>query len=143
MRRRPAGFTLIEIAVAMAILGAGVVTLQQIYQGAIGLQARASRRSRAVLHARAAMDALLFQKEVKNHTEERTTQEGFRTRVLVRDATVDEGGDDTGKEFDLHSISEQKLKYLEIEIAWSDGIGMKTYVLRSLRMATESEDALE
>jgi prepilin-type N-terminal cleavage/methylation domain-containing protein len=142
MRRRPAGFTLIEIAVAMAILGTGVVTLQQIYQGALRLQDRASRRSRAVLHARAAMDALLVAREVKNHTEERTTQEGYRTRVLVRDATVDEGGEDTGDEFGLHSISEQKLKYLEVEIAWQDGVGMKTYTLRSLRMAPD-EDTFE
>jgi prepilin-type N-terminal cleavage/methylation domain-containing protein len=86
MRRRSAGFTLIEIAVAMAILGAGVVTLQQIYQGALRLQERSSRRSRVVLHARAAMDALLVAREVKDHTEERTTQEGFKTRVLVRRA---------------------------------------------------------
>ena len=138
-RHRSAGFTLIEIAVAMAILGAGVVTLQQIYQGALRLQDRASRESRAVLHARAAMDALLFQRDVKDHTEERTTQEGFRTRVLVRDATVEEGGQDE-KQFDLHSLSEQKLKYLEVEVAWQDGRGMKTYTLRSERMVSADED---
>jgi prepilin-type N-terminal cleavage/methylation domain-containing protein len=137
MRRRAAGFTLIEIAVAMAILGAGVVTLQQIYQGALRLQERSSRRSRVVLHARAAMDALLVAREVKDHTEERTTQEGFKTRELVRDATVDEGGEDTGSEFGLHSLSEQKLKYLEVEVAWQDGTGRKTYTLRSLRMAPD------
>ena len=142
MRRRAAGFTLIEIAVAMAILGAGVVTLQQIYQGAIRLQERASRRSRVVLHARAAMDALLVARDVKNHTEERTTQEGFKTKIVVRDATVAEGGMDPDSTFALHSLSEQTLKYLEVDIAWQDGTGAKTYTLRSLRMAPE-EDTFE
>lgn len=137
MRRRSHGFTLIEIAVAVAILGVGVVTLQQIYQGALRLQNRASRQNRAVLHARATMDALLFERHIADRTEEETTREGFRTRVLVRHATPEEGGDEN-REFDLNS--EIGLRYLEVEVGWSDGGGAKTYTLKSLRMATEEED---
>src|SRR5258707_3281949 len=96
MRRHSQGFTLIEIAVAVAILGIGVVTLQQIYQGSLQLQNRASRQSRAVLHARAQMDALLYERLLKDQTSETTTREGFRTRVLVRHATVEEGGTEEG-----------------------------------------------
>jgi prepilin-type N-terminal cleavage/methylation domain-containing protein len=137
MRRGTHGFTLLEIAVAIAILGAGVVTLQQIYQGALRLQDRASRQSRAVLHARATMDALLFQRTVRDHTEERTTREGFRTRVLVRHATPEEGGE-VDREFDVDT--EQGLRYLEVEVAWQDGAGMKTYTLQSLRIAAEEDE---
>ncbi len=137
MRRENRGFTLIEIAVAMAILGIGVVTLQQIYQGSLRLQNRASRQSRAVLHARAQMDALFFQRLIKDGTSEQTTREGFRTRVTVRHATPEEGGaDDKGLGFEL----ETGLRYLEVEVAWSDGSGMKTYTLRSLRMASEDDE---
>src|SRR5262245_39837042 len=122
MRRGSRGFTLIEIAVAVAILGVGVVTLQQIYQGALRLQDRASRQSRAVLHARAAMDALLFERHVSDRTSEETTREGFRTRVLVRHATPEEGGDATK---DLDIAPDQGLRYLEVEVSWSDGTGSK------------------
>jgi prepilin-type N-terminal cleavage/methylation domain-containing protein len=139
MRRRSQGFTLIEIAVAIAVLGVGVVTLQQIYQGALRLQDRASRHNRAVLHARSTMDALLFERYVADRTEELpVTREGFKTRVLVRHATPEEGGDAADREFDLGS--EIGLRYLEVEVAWSDGGGMKNYTLRSLRMATEEDD---
>ena len=139
MTRNARGFTLIEIAVAMAILGLGVVTLQQIYQGSLRLQDRASRQSRAVLHARATMDALFYQRTIKDQTSEMpVTREGFKTRVLVRHATPEEGGnsDDGGLGFETESA----LRYLEVEVAWSDGSGVKTYTLKSLRMASEEEE---
>ena len=136
MRRAgAAGFTLLEIAVALAILGVGVVTCLQIFSGSLRLQDSASRESRAVLHARAAMDALLFQPELADHTEERTTGEGFRTRILVRHAGVEEGV----KKADLDLVSDVALRYLEVDVTWRDGSGAKTYTLKSLRAAPEHD----
>ena len=63
------------------------MTCLQIFSGSLRLQDRATRQSRAVLHARATMDALLFQPEIADHTEERPTAEGFLTTILVRHAT--------------------------------------------------------
>src|SRR6185436_13395960 len=88
--RRASGFTLLEIAVALAVLGIGVVTTLHIFSGSLRLQDRAARQSRAVLHARATMDALLFQPEIADHTEERTTADGFVTHIFVRHATFAE-----------------------------------------------------
>jgi prepilin-type N-terminal cleavage/methylation domain-containing protein len=133
---RRAGFTLLEIAVALAVLGIGVVTCLQIFSGAIRLQDRASRQTRAVLHARTAMDALLFQTEIRDG--ERvlpTTADGFDTRVIVRHAGVDDGL----LERDLKSENDTALRYLEVDVSWHDGLGVKTYTLRSLRMALEND----
>ena len=149
MRRPSRGFTLIEIAVAMAILGVGVVTLQQIYQGALRLQDRASRQGRAVLHARATMDSLLAPRTISDTTSEQTTREGFKTRILVRHATPEDapmlqgsaGGSDeeeNGRTFGLET--EQSLRFLEVEVSWSDGTGQKSYTLRSLRLASEEDE---
>ena len=134
-RASAGGFTLIEIAVALAILGAGVVTCLQIFGGSLRLQDRSSRESRAVLHARAAMDALLFGGEIADHTEERTTAEGFKTRIVVRHAGADEGIDKK----DLDMQSDVSLRYLEVDVTWQDGVGFKTYTLKSMRAAPESE----
>jgi prepilin-type N-terminal cleavage/methylation domain-containing protein len=149
MRRSSRGFTLIEIAVAMAILGVGVVTLQQIYQGALRLQDRASRQGRAVLHARAAMDSLLAPRTISDTTSEQTTREGFKTRILVRHATAADApmlegsvgstdGEEGEHQFGLET--EQSLRYLEVEVSWSDGAGQKSYTLKSLRLASEEEE---
>ena len=78
MRRTPAaGFTLLEIAVALAILGVGIVTCLQVFSGSIRLQDRATRQSRAVLHARAAMDALLFQPNASKNSTLRPPRPGI------------------------------------------------------------------
>jgi len=135
--RRPsaAGFTLLEIAVALAILGVGIVTCLQIFSGSLRLQDRATRESRAILHARAAMDALLFQPEIVDHSEERTTADGFQTHILVRHAGADEGIDTKALDFN----SDQALRYLQVDVSWQDGLGTKTYTLKSLRVASENE----
>jgi prepilin-type N-terminal cleavage/methylation domain-containing protein len=132
--RRTAGFTLLEVAVALAVLGAGIVTCLQIFGGSLRLEDRASRQSRAVLHARAAMDALLFQPEITDHVEDRTTAEGFQTHILVRHATPEEGGRE-----DLEFVSDLGLRYLQVDVTWQDGAGAKTYTLRSIRVAPENE----
>jgi general secretion pathway protein I len=135
-RGAPAGFTLLEISVALAILGVGVVSVMQIFGSSLRLQDRASRESRVVLHARAAMDALLFQPEIADHTEERDTAEGFHTRILVRKAGPEEGIDDK----DLDMQSEVSLRYLQVDVTWQDGAGKKTYTLKSMRMAPDYDN---
>ena len=113
-------------------VGAGVVVCLQIFSGAMRLQDRASREVRAVLHARATMDALLFQREIENHTEERTTAEGYRTRILVRDAGPQDGIPET----DFEPVLEFAPRVIEVEVAWQDGVGVKTYTLSSMRLAS-------
>jgi prepilin-type N-terminal cleavage/methylation domain-containing protein len=135
-RREASGFTLLEIAVALAILGIGVVTTLQIFSGSLRLQERATRQSRAVLHARATMDALLFQPEITDHSEERTTADGFVTHILVRHAEPQEGAPELG---DAEELPEMTLRYLQVDVVWQDGLGEKSYTVTSLRSAPENE----
>ena len=135
-RRRARGFTLLEIAIALAILGIGVVTCLQIFSGSLRLQDRATRQSRAVLHARATMDALLFQPEITDHTEERTTADGFVTSILVRHAEVSEGAPEPD---DMDELPELTLRYVQVDVRWQDGLGEKSYTVTSLRTAPENE----
>jgi prepilin-type N-terminal cleavage/methylation domain-containing protein len=134
--RRAAGFTLLEVAVALAILGIGVVSTLRIFSGSLRLEDRAAREDRAVLYARAAMDALLFQPEVSDHVEERgPTAEGFRARIQVRHAGASEGVTPPDQDFQ----SDQGLRFLQVDVTWQDGAGAKTYTLKSMRVAPENE----
>ncbi|HZP41449.1 MAG TPA: prepilin-type N-terminal cleavage/methylation domain-containing protein [Candidatus Binatia bacterium] len=133
-RRSTFGFTLIEVAVALAILGIGVVTVLEIVSGSLRLQDRASRESRAVLLARGTMDALLFQPDIRDHVEDRPSAEGYRTHIVVRHATPEEGG-----ARDLDFSSDVALRYLQVDVTWQDASGAKTYTVQSLRVAPENE----
>jgi len=133
-RRGRGGFTLLEVAVALAIMGLGVVTCLQVFSGSLRVQDRASRQTRAVLFARAIMDALLAETEITNHSEERDTAEGYRALITVRDAGADDGV--TFPE-DWESSLDLTLRVVEVEVSWQDGAGVKRYGLRSLRMAPE------
>jgi prepilin-type N-terminal cleavage/methylation domain-containing protein len=133
--RSVVGFTLIEVAVALAIVGVGVVTCLQIFSASLRMQQRASRETRAVLAARAAMDALIATPDIQDHDEHRDSAEGFRTHVLVRHAGPDEGL--SGKALDFQS--DYSLRYLQVDVTWQDGAGAKTYTLKSLRMAPEND----
>jgi len=131
---RRAGFSLLEVAVALAILGIGVVTCLQIFAGSLRLQTRASRDARVVLHARAAMDALIFEPELRDQTRRlEPTKEGFETQIVVRHA----GKEDGVEVRDLDFVSDASLRYLEVTV-W-ESPNAQPYVLRSLRAAPEDE----
>jgi prepilin-type N-terminal cleavage/methylation domain-containing protein len=77
-----------------------------------------------------------------------TILDGFKTRILVRHATAADapmlegsiGGSDGDDEREFGLESEQSLRYLEVEVSWSDGSGQKSYTLKSLRLATEEDE---
>lgn len=135
-RGKTAGFTLLEVAVAMAILSLAVVSCLQIFSGSLRLQDRASRSSRAVLLARAHMDALIGQPDLRDHVEERQWAGGFTSRVTVRHAGAEEGLSEG--EFEVES--DTSLRYLQVDVMWNDGRGEKSYTLKSMRTAPETDE---
>jgi len=139
--RRRAGFTLLEVAVALAIVGIGMVALMQVFSGSLKLQDRASRQSRAVLVARVGMDELLMRPtdELHDGCEDRPAgADGFRMRRCVRKAGPEDGVEESN---DPEAQMEQVLRYLEVSVAWQDGAGEKDYVVRSMRLTPlESND---
>ena len=59
-----AGFTLLEVLVALTIVGLGVVTLLQIFSQGLRLQARSNVRTDAILQGARVMDELLARRKL-------------------------------------------------------------------------------
>ncbi len=134
--RRQRGFTLLEVSVAMAVLGLVLVTMMQVISGGLNLEYKAGQLARAVLRARALMDEMLSQIELRDGVEEIADPDGLRWRREVREATPEERGVDAeSMDEDFVDESEWTLKVIEVSVAWDEGMGEKTYTVRSLRVA--------
>ena len=136
-RSRAGGFTLLEIAVALAIVGIGMVACMQVFSGSLQLQGRASRQTRAVMRARTEMDKIVFDPPKKLETQV-TSPEGFRTHIMVRAAKVP---DEVPAPPDETEIEEDELpRYVQVDVEWEDGRGRKTYTLKTLAMRIDKEE---
>jgi general secretion pathway protein I len=136
-RSRAGGFTLLEIAVALAIVGIGMVACMQVFSGSLQLQGRASRQTRAVMRARTEMDKIVFDPPKKLETQI-TSPEGFRTHIMVRAAKVP---DEVSAPPDETEIEEDELpRYVQVDVEWEDGRGRKTYTLKTLALRIDKEE---
>jgi prepilin-type N-terminal cleavage/methylation domain-containing protein len=137
---RPRGFTLLEVAVALAILGAGVVTCLQVFSGALRLQDRAARQVGVVRQARSMMDSLLLEAEPLNGVRElEPTAEGYVTVLRGRPA----GPEDNIQLADAEDLGLEVVPWIvEVDVRWQDATGAKTYSLKSLRLAQANTDGL-
>jgi prepilin-type N-terminal cleavage/methylation domain-containing protein len=59
-----AGFTLLEVVVAMTIVGIGVVTLLEIFSNGLRLGSRSSAATEAMAYGRQAMDTILLRRKI-------------------------------------------------------------------------------
>jgi prepilin-type N-terminal cleavage/methylation domain-containing protein len=63
-RKSNKGFTLLEVLVAMTIVGLGVVTLLQIFSSGLRLQVRSAVSNKAIVEGARVMDELLARKKL-------------------------------------------------------------------------------
>ena len=63
-RNSLAGFTLLEVLIALTIVGLGVVTLLQIFSLGLRLEARSMASTEAVTHGARVMDELLARRKL-------------------------------------------------------------------------------
>ena len=63
-KKKSAGFTLLEVMVAMTIVGLGVVTLLQVFSLGLRLQSRGYAQTDAMIHGARIMDELLARRRL-------------------------------------------------------------------------------
>jgi prepilin-type N-terminal cleavage/methylation domain-containing protein len=144
VRGQSQGFTLLEIAVALAVLGIGVVTVMQIFQGALRLQNKSAQQSRVVMVARQVLDEILSEPmDPSQPCGGHAVPQGFECEVspvkpedmgLTQDEweeldlpDVDAGGleDTEGEEPAMYKI--------ELKVPWQSGADGRTFVVRTYR----------
>ncbi len=131
--KKTRGFTLIEIAIGMAVLGLGIASALQVFGGAVQLARGAGRRTEAVMHAKALMDSSLWAPEFSKSVSHGEIGNGFRWERNIRPAATEE-------DIDGELRSDVRLTVVTVELQWDEPSGVKTYQVATMRIEPVYED---
>ena len=124
------GFTLLEVLVALTIVGLGVVTLLQIFSLGLRLQSRSNVRTEAIVQGSRVMDELLARKKLIERSESgKLGPEGRWTAQIheMRDAPSS-----------LGLSGNWELKEIALEMTVRDGERERRIDFKTLRLAKKA-----
>ena len=121
-----AGFTLLEVVVAMTIVGIGVVTLLEIFSSGLRLGSRSSAATEAMTYGRQAMDEILLRQKIEEGAQQGSLNE--RTRWKLGIEPVREPSDT------LSLSSAWELKEITLDMRVTDAGRDRTVELRTYRL---------
>ena len=121
-----AGFTLLEVVVAMTIVGIGVVTLLEIFSSGLRLGSRSSAATEAMTYGRQAMDEILLRQKIEEGAQQGSLNE--RTRWKLGIEPVREASDT------LSLSSAWELKEITLDMRVADAGRDRTVELRTYRL---------
>lgn len=114
--RCQAGFTLMEILVAVAVLAISLVVIMQLFSGGLRSARTAADHNRAVFHAREKIEEILAFDQIEEGIEEGDFGDGYRwwaeTVRVVEEAPSDEDAVDEVP-FDI--------VYVHVVVSWGEG----------------------
>lgn len=116
---------MLEVVVAMTIVGLGVVTLLEIFSSGLRLGARSEVNTAAVSYGRQLMDEFLARPVLRDGTEEGVIDRAARWRLDVQPVRPP----DT-----LFLTQDWELKEVALDVAVSDGGRERRVELRTLRL---------
>jgi prepilin-type N-terminal cleavage/methylation domain-containing protein len=130
MKHGANGFTLLEVVVAMAIVGLGVVTLLELFSMGLRLGARSSARTEANSYARQVMDEVLARQTLQNGTERGGTDPSRHWTLQIQTMP------DSEQTLSLSNVWE--LKEISLDMVVMDAGRERHVTLRTLRLAKKT-----
>lgn len=133
MRRDARGFTLLEVAVALAILGVGVVTVLELFSAGLRMASGAGTRAHAVVYARGLLDQTMALPEIRPGSDRGRFDDTFHWEVVVREAPE---YTDRKDKHDLDVKSDLLMYEIEVSVLWPQSAAREgVYTIRTLRLA--------
>jgi prepilin-type N-terminal cleavage/methylation domain-containing protein len=121
-----AGFTLLEVVVAMTIVGLGVVTLLQIFSFGLRLGAKSTVQTEAMAYGREMMDELLLRQKMEDGTEQGSLNDKNRWTSQIQTLRDPSGTLDLGSAWEL--------KELRLDMRMTDAGRERRVELNTLRL---------
>jgi prepilin-type N-terminal cleavage/methylation domain-containing protein len=102
---RSSGFTLLEVVVAMAIVGLGVVTLLEIFSLGLRLGAKSSVETESMAYGRQVMDEVLARVSIDQGATQGNFQERGRWQLRVQNVREAERTLSLGSAWELKEVT--------------------------------------
>lgn len=129
------GFTLIEVVVAVAILGVGLVTIIELFSGGLRLERTAEEYTKAANYARMKMEEVSVDENLREGISEGWFDPDYRWRVGVRKVEILQGN----LSADYHPPIE--FYQVVIEVIWKSGAQEKMTHIESFKALHMEETA--
>jgi prepilin-type N-terminal cleavage/methylation domain-containing protein len=126
-------FTLLEVIVAMTIIGIGVVTLLEIFSAGLRLGGRSSSATEAMTYGRQIMDEILLRREVEDGPQQGSLNDKARWKLGIQ--RVREQADSVSLSSDSN---DWELKEITLELRVTDSGRERPVELRTLRLARKN-----
>jgi prepilin-type N-terminal cleavage/methylation domain-containing protein len=123
--RSSRGFTLLEIVVAMTIVGLGVVTLLEVFSSGLRLGARSQDRTEVITQGRQVMDQFLAGRTLAEGAEQGIIGENGRWKLQVQPVRSAE---------ELSLGNDWELKEIALDIIVPESSSERRVELRTLRL---------
>jgi prepilin-type N-terminal cleavage/methylation domain-containing protein len=130
-RNSPKGFTLLEVLVALTIVGLGVVAVLQVFSLGLRLGARSTTSTEAVIYGARVMDELLARKKLFEGSDSGTLGAAGRWRSqvqAVRDSSPS-----------LNLSSNWELKEVAVEMTVMEGDRERRVDFKTLRLTKKTD----
>jgi general secretion pathway protein I len=128
---RRAGFTLLEVVVAMAIVGLGVVTLLEIFSLGLRLGAKSSAETESMAYGRLVMDEVLARRNLDAGANQGNFQESGRWQLRIQPVIEPERVLSLGAAWELREVS--------VVMRLTEGGRERQAELKTLRLVRKSD----
>ena len=131
------GFTLLEVLLGISVLGLCAVAALQVFGSSLQMARTASRKSEAVVHARALMDSALWSPILRFDTRSGEIGNGYRWQRTIRRAGPEDGVPEA--DAGLQSSSGLNLAVISVAVEWNEPSGVKSYQIGTMRIVPTDE----
>ena len=124
------GFSLFEVLVAVVVLGISLVTVLQLFSGALNAGGTAENYTRAIMHARSKMEEILLYDRLQEKEIGGEFDDGYTWQANVQwlPPNSDRGGMTAQSDLHLFEVS--------VKVGWMMGNKTKNVELKTLTIAT-------
>ncbi len=131
--QRTHGFTLMEVVVALAVLGVGLIVIIELFSGGLRVGRVSGEYSQAVGYARLKMEDISLAREINEGMEEGEFDKSYRWRLEVQKVNIlpENQPFDISLPVDLYQI--------KLRVIWRSGAQERSAELESMKVIKRTD----